>query len=74
VAELEAARAVRERLFATSVAQLWLNDLEDFKTAWRSYSEERTTVYTTTPSDSPIKKKVVRKPAAPKVAKAAPKA
>lgn len=72
VAELEAARAVRDCLFATSVAQLWLNDLEEFKTAWRSYSAERTTVYTSTPSDSPAKKKVVRKPAAAKTAAKAP--
>jgi hypothetical protein len=51
-AELAAAVAARDKLAATTTQTLWLTDLDEFVSAWTSYSAERTSVYSATSAGS----------------------
>jgi len=51
-AELAAAVAARDKLAATTTQTLWLTDLDEFVSAWTSYSAERTSVYAATSAGS----------------------
>jgi hypothetical protein len=74
VAELEAEHAnlmrVRAALEATTAEQLWLADLDEFSSAWTSYSAERAAAYDVSASTAvkPSKARggAGKKPAAPR--------
>lgn len=70
VAELETEHAnlmrVKATLESTTAEQLWLSDLDEFNSAWTSYSSQRSAAYDISAATKPTSKSVVKKPRAPR--------
>jgi DNA topoisomerase-2 len=69
--EVAEAKALMERLEATSIEALWLQDLDVFETAWTQFVERRDAAFEEALKEGAetASKKVIKKPRAPAVKK-----